>query len=284
MWNTTRSNRHAYDFPEKRQFRERKLMEAALAQERVDSHQRQASEFQNWHEQNAYQQSWYRREKQITAKEREEINALEREASEIRNRQIAHARYLQKMEMQLFAQWRKESAQEMEARIPGIKEAIGVVIGYGGRTINAIGKRFGTSVEFLQGTKEFIVKGPKCAVDQTVIEIQGIMIDMVSKNERKKNTDRQEAMEAMQKKNLEEQMDMLIQMEEELQQFEQEVKETVHFVNNKMMATVGGDEEDESDEEDDMPPLESDEEYMGSITHHSSPSVSASTARHGNSV
>jgi hypothetical protein len=275
MWNTTRSNRHAYDFPEKRQFRERKLMEAALAQERVDSHQRQASEFQNWHEQNAYQQSWYRREKQLTAKEQEEINALERQASEIRNRQIAHARYLQKMEMQLFAQWRKERAEEMEARIPGIKEAIGVVIGSGGRTINAIGKRFGTSVEFLQGTKEFIV---------TVIEIQGIMIDMVSKNERKKNTDRQEAMEAMQKKNLEEQMDMLIQMEEELQQFEQEMKETVHFVNNKMMATVGGDEEDESDEEDDMPPLESDEEYMGSITRHSSSSASPSTTRHGNSV
>ena len=246
MWNATQSNRHAYDFSEKRQFRERKQMEAALAQERVDSHQRQASEF--------------------------------------RNRQIAHARYLQKMEMQLFAQWRKERAEEMEARIPGIKEAIGVVIGSGGRTINAIGRRFGTSVEFLQGTKEFIVKGPKCAVDQTVIEIQGIMIDMVSKNERKKNTERQEAMEATQKKNLEEQMVMLIQMEEELQQFEQEMKETVHFVNNKMMATVGGDEEDESDEEDDMPPLESDEEYMGSITHHSSPSVSASTARHGNSV
>lgn len=270
MWNATQSNRQAYDFHEKRKFRERKQIEAALAQEQLNSLQKQASEIRNWHEQNAYQQSWYdqkiqqqlQQQKKLNEKEQAELNALKRRAEDYRNHQYAYARHLQQMEMrkqaqakmqmdmQLFTQWKQERSQEMEARIPGIKEAIGVVIGSGGRTINAIGRRFGTSVEFLQGTKEFLVKGPKCAVDQTVIEIQGIMIDMVSKNERKKNTERQEAMEATQKKNLEEQMDMLFQMEEELQQFEQDVKETVDFVNKKMIATVGGDEEDESDAED----------------------------------
>ena len=54
--------------------------------------------------------------------------------------------------------------------------------------------------------KQFIIKGPRRNVDQTVIEIQGIMIDIIFKKERQEEHERREKQRIERELNLEEQM------------------------------------------------------------------------------
>ena len=51
---------------------------------------------------------------------------------------------------------REFQSEITHASVPGLSDAIAIIIGSGGRTVNAIGRRFGTEVNFDRQTDETV--------------------------------------------------------------------------------------------------------------------------------